>query len=395
MSLITRCPACGTAFRVVSDQLRVSDGWVRCGRCTEVFDASEHWVAQAPAPSEEASHQKPLHTERGAAGEITTAPPSQVPLAVWGLRSPSAVASSVPHAPDGASMADPERTSVPVNADGAGHPTVSWAEPATDDRVTADPHRLPVPEEAPAEVPAGADAEADSLPPSPALLSEAVMADWAADPTGHWPAQPVPEDWRADPSPIDSPGARAAPALDATDSASDIEGLEFMRQARRQVFWRQTWVRLVLWVLSFVLLIGLAGQVVFHERHRLAARYPVVAPALAAACRVLGCRLEAVRQIDSILIDNSAFNKNRQDAGYTLALTLHNSADLPLATPAVELTLTDAQDQPVARRVLLTADLGAPDVLDAGADWSVNLPMAVDAETAAVIAGYRVLVFYP
>ena len=38
-SLATRCTACGTVFRIVEDQLRVSDGWVRCGRCTEVFDA--------------------------------------------------------------------------------------------------------------------------------------------------------------------------------------------------------------------------------------------------------------------------------------------------------------------------------------------------------------------
>jgi predicted Zn finger-like uncharacterized protein len=39
--LATRCPSCGTVFRVVPDQLRVSEGWVRCGRCAEVFNASE------------------------------------------------------------------------------------------------------------------------------------------------------------------------------------------------------------------------------------------------------------------------------------------------------------------------------------------------------------------
>jgi predicted Zn finger-like uncharacterized protein len=42
MSLITRCPACATHFKVVSDQLRVSQGWVRCGQCDEVFDANAH-----------------------------------------------------------------------------------------------------------------------------------------------------------------------------------------------------------------------------------------------------------------------------------------------------------------------------------------------------------------
>lgn len=41
MSLATRCTACGTVFRVVQDQLKVSEGWVRCGRCKEVFNALE------------------------------------------------------------------------------------------------------------------------------------------------------------------------------------------------------------------------------------------------------------------------------------------------------------------------------------------------------------------
>ncbi|MDQ7998310.1 MAG: zinc-ribbon and DUF3426 domain-containing protein [Pseudomonadota bacterium] len=65
MSLVTRCPACSTAFKVVRDQLRISEGWVRCGRCSQVFDAtldlqdSEDGVPSAPAapssaPSSEA-----------------------------------------------------------------------------------------------------------------------------------------------------------------------------------------------------------------------------------------------------------------------------------------------------------------------------------------------------
>ena len=40
MSLITRCPACGTMFKVVPDQLKISEGWVRCGQCAEIFDAT-------------------------------------------------------------------------------------------------------------------------------------------------------------------------------------------------------------------------------------------------------------------------------------------------------------------------------------------------------------------
>jgi len=41
MSMATRCTSCGTIFRVVQDQLKVSEGWVRCGRCDAVFNALE------------------------------------------------------------------------------------------------------------------------------------------------------------------------------------------------------------------------------------------------------------------------------------------------------------------------------------------------------------------
>ena len=38
MSLVTRCPNCGTAFRVQRDQLSARAGTVRCGKCGDMFD---------------------------------------------------------------------------------------------------------------------------------------------------------------------------------------------------------------------------------------------------------------------------------------------------------------------------------------------------------------------
>lgn len=38
MSLVTRCPVCGTAFRVLREQLAARGGKVRCGKCATVFD---------------------------------------------------------------------------------------------------------------------------------------------------------------------------------------------------------------------------------------------------------------------------------------------------------------------------------------------------------------------
>ena len=38
MSLVTRCPGCGTAFRVQSEQLAAHSGAVRCGKCGDMFN---------------------------------------------------------------------------------------------------------------------------------------------------------------------------------------------------------------------------------------------------------------------------------------------------------------------------------------------------------------------
>ncbi len=51
MNLTTRCPHCGTAFRVQPVQLSARGGKVRCGKCTSVFDGVAALVAQDSAPA--------------------------------------------------------------------------------------------------------------------------------------------------------------------------------------------------------------------------------------------------------------------------------------------------------------------------------------------------------
>jgi len=56
MSLATRCPVCGTAFRVQREQLAARGGRVRCGKCSTVFDGvaalNEPAATRDPAQSE-------------------------------------------------------------------------------------------------------------------------------------------------------------------------------------------------------------------------------------------------------------------------------------------------------------------------------------------------------
>jgi len=48
MNLTTRCPNCGTAFRVAPAQLSARGGKVRCGKCGHVFDGVNSLVAEGP-----------------------------------------------------------------------------------------------------------------------------------------------------------------------------------------------------------------------------------------------------------------------------------------------------------------------------------------------------------
>lgn len=46
-TLLTKCPHCGTTFRLTQAQLQIAGGAVRCGACYQVFHASEHIVKTA------------------------------------------------------------------------------------------------------------------------------------------------------------------------------------------------------------------------------------------------------------------------------------------------------------------------------------------------------------
>ena len=50
--MYTRCPHCETVFRVTTQQLQVSSGQVRCGLCTNVFDAFTTLSSQPLARTE-------------------------------------------------------------------------------------------------------------------------------------------------------------------------------------------------------------------------------------------------------------------------------------------------------------------------------------------------------
>ncbi|MDA8519332.1 DUF3426 domain-containing protein [Acidovorax sp. NCPPB 4044] len=213
-------------------------------------------------------------------------------------------------------------------------------------------------------------------------------------------ASPAPSVWR---SARDAAAAPAAQGVGWRRGADDDEDEDddgpssnepgFVRAARRRAWWRRPGVRIGLGVAGVLLLGGLLLQVGLQERDRLAAQYPAIRPLLQVLCAPLQCQLSAPRRIADVVIDSSSFNKARGD-GYQLALTIKSRADFPVAMPALELTLTDAQEQPILRRVLMPQELAAPVELAPGGEWGGAWPVNVGAAGARV-AGYRLLAFYP
>ena len=277
MSLIARCPACQTLFKVVPDQLRISEGWVRCGSCEAVFDASLHLLADTVETGTEVSldaDAQPL----AVAGDIIDAAPE-------------------------AAQVSPDQT-LPLESDNA----------------TTD--------------------------------------------------------------------------IDPQSAETNIATFLNLEPAttRRKNPLRQ----FALTLLCVALFLGLAGQIVLHERDRIVALQPALKPWLVALCLPLKCQVSALRQKDAIAIDRASFSKIAGNS-YRLNFTVRNTATVPVAAPSIELTLTDTSDQPVLRRVFLHTELDfKSDTLSAAEEWSSSLVVAADlTDTAQQTVGYRIYAFYP
>jgi predicted Zn finger-like uncharacterized protein len=316
MSLATRCTHCGTVFRVVQDQLKVSEGWVRCGRCNEVFNALEGL----------------FDLEREAPPDWT--PPAQrtgvLPMAPQ------------PDAPD--------------------------LEPAHDpglvDRIDAEVFGRRLREPAPP--PRG---------PGERREPRGLLEDTE-------PPLAVPFD-----APLAGSGADAAAAV----APAVLPG--FVRSAEEQALWARSPRRAALAATVFVLALLLALQWTHHFRDLVAARWPATAPALAAWCEGLGCRLAPPRRIDAIAVESTALARAGAPDVFRLSVTLRNRGTIALALPAIELSLTDGGGQLVARRVLGPADFRvATPVIAAGAEQTMQLLLTAG---SGRVSGYTVEIFYP
>ena len=295
MSLVTACPSCGVLFKVAPDQLLISEGWVRCGKCQTVFDAS-------------LSLQPQLKT-------IEAVPPTEL-LPEAG---PQNLVSAAPEAPE----------------------PPSKAEPALEDSLVSS-------KESPLCAPAPIATAAPYIKPS--------------------------AKFRAFQLSLDVPSAAQSQPLVG----------------------QRSWMLKVLFVLALLLSLTITVQVVLYERNEIVSREPRAKPWLLALCKPFNCQLEALKRIQSVVIDNASFAKISPDI-YQLSLILKNTSKADLQLPWVELTLINSLDQPLLRRVFSVDELRVQSsALLSLSELPLSLSFTIKTgELSDRIAGYRVLVFYP
>ncbi|GAA0767828.1 zinc-ribbon domain-containing protein [Ideonella azotifigens] len=387
MSLATRCPACGTVFRVVQDQLKVSQGWVRCGQCHEVFNALEGLFELPPQPPV-APPPVPAHGFG----------PSIVDRSTFGATSAATQAVNTASATS-AQAPMPQSSSVvfsDLDDDEAAQRAFEATEPAALDALAERPTRGERPDftftRSPSEREAAEALPPPPPPPVPPVATEPVSSFVAESPSAledearllDTDALAAPFDASETPDSSFAPGRQRDPHLPRQP--------EFIRQAERAARWRHPAVRAVLASACGLLGLLLLGQLALYQRDVLAARWPSLRPALNAACQTLRCRVASPYALDQIVLDASHLSATDKPGVLRLDADLHNRAEHPVRTPALELSISSDSGSVLLRKVLLPAELGHGDTLEADGAWHLDLRLDIG---ELHVAGYTLEVFYP
>jgi hypothetical protein len=153
----------------------------------------------------------------------------------------------------------------------------------------------------------------------------------------------------------------------------------------------------LLGVLLIVLLLVAALQYAWWQREYFRVVWPPSEVAYEAVCRISGCKLTPVHDIDLLQIADMSLREIDDPHHLALALTIRNRVGLTLAYPSVELTLTDNHNQAAIRKVIAPAQyLSDPALQDNGIAPRAQVLIGIRVDTATVPASnYRVKIFYP
>ncbi|CAH2808581.1 MAG: Putative transmembrane protein [uncultured Paraburkholderia sp.] len=363
MLLATRCPFCEAVFRLQPAQLALRRGLVRCGHCQEVFDASSS-----------------LYDVSGG-GDFSTAKPVAAAAAIEAL---SGVRSDGPNfsgeawdpwAPaPGASIDDRllhNARNVPLQA------------VSTDAGIAVTPkHQDEPPPAAPTPAPS-----ASVTPEHEPVLADAPLEPFAYE--DHAPAEEAPRVWHKTERASDEP-------FSVNPVHSDTDLFPVTREMRPAEPRRIGWL-VGGWVIAALLIVALLAQLAWWQRETVLIYMPSSQALYAKVCEQLNCQIMPPHDIDGLQVEPSDFRQIDGPHKLELKMPLRNRFNVPLAYPAIELTLLDEQNNVAVRRVLWPQNYVPPGTpIAAGLPPRSTQTMIVHLDTGnAVASNFRVQISYP
>jgi hypothetical protein len=182
-------------------------------------------------------------------------------------------------------------------------------------------------------------------------------------------------------------------AIDALDS-NEPEFIAHVRQRER----KNRSLHGALLGGSILLALLLVFQMLHLWRVELASSLPGLAPLLKRSCAIFGCQVGLPARIDQVTIESSELQAlpNAADT-FALVALLRNRAGVAQQWPSLELTLNDADEHPIARRVFTPRDYlpQGQDPAQGFAPMSEQSLKLVFSLSQLKASGYRVYLFYP
>lgn len=355
MKFRTTCSHCQTIFLLTAEQLEVAQGWAQCSVCGEAFNARSTLASENGDPL-------PAEVVQPVIEDVFN-PESVMPLSEAVTEaSPSEIAEPNTFAAPG--MATPAIEDAPVTqlsgieGRAGGHDLTSI--------ILIDP-----------------DAEAiDDYGPLPVFSATSTIAGGTHQAASiYGPSYSAP-----------APGVKSAKPIFTPPAYVDPPKKHAREQRHPNRMAKSLWV-----VTSLVLVLILLLQLAYFLRDVIALKVPASRPWLERACTTLGCSLGLPR--DAALIQIIGSDLQAEPAGkgqLQLKLTLGNRAPYAQAWPMIVLTLTNARDQPQARRSFAPSEyLADPKLLGLGIPAQSEHPLSLPLEIRNLpMAGYHLELAY-
>lgn len=431
--MLARCPACQTVFRARPEQLRAHAGKVRCGHCYLPFNALDHLIDVAeptkpatPEVSPSPERETLFILEEGRQDiasrpefELPSGPKATPPRPDPSSAQPADMILSLDHELDFALPAPVTSSSrkppapLTETLDEGGSPEGAPSSSSTTRREPGQDRLSPGLKAAPlhgarSESPETVDAH--ELPEDTTITApegdRLTSAHSGGDKTGlSWVARAAEDDVQGGikkgaesyQPPIRRHPRNASAERRATthtgaetDDTADFTHYQRTRtSAKRHGFSS---------VLAGILIGTLVVQSLFLFRLEITRTWPQLRPLYLSVCQKMGCSLPLPQVATAIRITRSDLESDPANPSHlVLNASLRNQALHPQAHPHLEITLTDARDRPIVRRVFLPQEWTDAARLDqglaAGEETTIQLPLAVVDVSDAT--GYRLYAFYP